>query len=447
MTTAIMTAALAAGATAQTGPWTLDLCMEYAMSHSNGVMKKQREAETLKDDCRGAVAAFFPSVGASVSGQYNWGRGVDPETNTYSTVTTFNNSYSLYASMTLFDGGQTVNRLRQAKVARQRGMSALQKERDDRALAVMQAFIDAVYYHECVSLAESKLEESRQTLQLVRTQEDVGVKGLPDVAQIEAQVAEDSYNLTHNRNLFGTAMLTLKDEMNYPAADTLVLDTLEQGRRESGAAGGMTDSADEIFAAAVDSNPGAAIAKLDVRTSRIEHSIAKGYLMPTLSIEAGIGTSYYRNLTSGGDTQSFRGQLRDNLGEYIAATLSIPLFDNLTRINTVRKARNDRMIAELDRDETLRKLQTDIRQAVMDRDGYYKEVAQIEAKTQADSVAYRMAKRKFEEGLLNAIDLQTSANTLLQSRVTLLQKRLLLTMKERLVGYYKSGSLFSNYEL
>ena len=48
---------------------------------------------------------------------------------------------------------------------------------------------------------------------------------MADVAQMEAQQATDAYNLTHQRNLYETAMLTLKQTMNYPVADTLVLDT------------------------------------------------------------------------------------------------------------------------------------------------------------------------------------------------------------------------------
>lgn len=199
--------------------------------------------------------------------------------------------------------------------------------------------------------------------------------------------------------------------------------------------------ADAVFAAARETNPEAAIAQMGVSSSRLQHSIAKGALLPTLSLSAGIMTSYYRNLTHDTMTESFGSQLRNNLGEYVSATLSIPLFDNLSRIMNVRRARNARAIAEPERDETLRRLQTDIRRAVIDRDGYYKEVEQMERKTEADSVAYCLASRKFEEGMLNAIDLQTSANTLLQSRITLLQKRLLLTIKERMLRYYKSGKL------
>ncbi len=79
----------------------------------------------------------------------------------------------------------------------------------------------------------------------------------------------------------------------------------------------------------------------------------------------------------------------------------------------------------------------------MDRNGYAKEVVQMISKEDADAWAYHITQRKFEEGLMNAIDLQTSANTLLQSRISLLQKRMLYIMKDRLVTYYKGNGLIT----
>ena len=42
-----------------------------------------------------------------MQGQYAWGRNIDPETNTYNNVTTFNNYYQLYAELNVFDGFAT----------------------------------------------------------------------------------------------------------------------------------------------------------------------------------------------------------------------------------------------------------------------------------------------------------------------------------------------------
>ena len=96
--------------------WSMEECMAYAADHSPEVEQVRWDLATAKANQSEAIADFFPSVSAQVGGQYNWGRNIDPESNTYNNVTTFNNGYGLYASLTIFDGGQTFNRYKQARV-------------------------------------------------------------------------------------------------------------------------------------------------------------------------------------------------------------------------------------------------------------------------------------------------------------------------------------------
>lgn len=424
---------------AQGEVWTMDKCMKYAIAHSTAVQKKCYEAANYKEDYHTAVSAFFPKVGAEISGQYNWGRNIDPSTNTYNTVTTFNNYYNLYTSVYLFQGGQIINQLRRARLNRQLGENEIQKARDEKAVEVMQAFVDAAYYRGCIALATDKLADSRQLLKKASRQEELGMKGKPDVAQVRAQVAEDDYNLTHQQNLFDTALLTLKSAMNYPSTDSLVLDTLMQQFVPEF----RLENQEDIVHSACELNPSVKSAEYNVLRAKYEYQINKGKLLPSLSLSAGIATNYYKNF-SGSDTAiPFKTQFKNNRGEYVGATLSIPIFNGSVR-NEARKARNTVQIAMLDKDETLRKLRTEVQQAVMDRNGYVKEIVQMEEKVQADSLAYHAAHRKFEEGMMNAIDLHTTANALLQSRILLLQKRMLYVMKDRLVDYYKGDSLIKN---
>jgi outer membrane efflux protein len=67
-------------------------------------------------------------------------------------------------------------------------------------------------------------------------------------------------------------------------------------------------------------------------------------------------------------------------------------------------------------------------------------------KVAADSMAYRVTLRKYEEGLSSAIDLQTAANTLIEARANLLQKQLSYEIKRRLVAYYNQGELICEDE-
>ncbi|MCD8387237.1 MAG: TolC family protein [Bacteroidales bacterium] len=419
--------------------WTMEQCMAYAVEHSTAVRTTRLEAKTAKQEQAAAMAEFFPSVAAQTAGQYSWGRNIDPETNTYNNVTTFGNSYGLYASVTLFDGGRTINRWKQAKVTRQAALNSVQRQSDDKAIEVMMAFVDVVYYNGAVKISQEKLETSRAMQHLTEVQEELGIKGLPDVATAKSQTAADEYTLVHNQNLYNQALLTLATAMNLPTAEPLQADTALQAiMPEIG-----IDNPAEIYAYAIHNDPTAIDAKYAVEKQKLAYRISQGELWPTISLEGGVSTSYYKTLNSEYEAPSFGSQFKNNRGEYIYASLRIPLFSNLSSISSIKRSRNQLEAAKLQQEETLRKLYNDIAQAVMDRDGFAMEIASLSNKADADALAYILNSRKYAEGLLSLIDLQLSANTLYQSRLDLLQRRMLYVLKDKLVNYYKGIPLIN----
>lgn len=430
----IAIAALSTAAFAQR-PWTMEQCMAYAADHSSTVVQARWDVATATANRDEAFADFFPSVSAQVATQFNWGRNIDPETNTYNDVTTFNNGYGLYASLTLFDGGQTLNRYRQARAEKERSVNAVEMRRDDSAIAAMAAYADAVYYQSSIKIAQDKLEQSRAMLNLTRLQEELGMKGHPDVAQAEATVADDNYNLVHQQSLHAQSMLTLRTAMNLPPEESLELDTTAAAPHTAF----HGDDAESIYASALTGNPKAVDAAMNVKASKYAYKTAVGYMMPTLSINAGISTSYYKTITGGYTAPGFGDQFRNNRGEYVSATLSIPIFSGLSRLSAKKRAKYALEIAKEQLNDQRRRLHDEISAAVMDRDGYAMEIISMEAKVEADAEAYRLNMRKYEEGLLSLIDLQLSANTYYSSRVSLLQKQMLYILKDKLVEYYKGN--------
>ena len=99
-------------------PMTLRDCMAYAISNSTKMRIQQAETGDAQIARRSAILrAFTPGISASTYAYYNFGRSIDPETNTYVTETSFHNGYSLSAGMTLFDGFSAVNNLKISKTA------------------------------------------------------------------------------------------------------------------------------------------------------------------------------------------------------------------------------------------------------------------------------------------------------------------------------------------
>lgn len=432
----------AAGASAQS--WSLDDCMRYAVEHATEVKREVVNARQRKQDYQHAVAGFLPTVTGGVQGQYAWGRNIDPETNTYNNVTTFNNYYQLYAELNVFDGFATINALKQAKLSRDYSATAMQKIQDDRAIDVMQKYVDAAYAEASIRIASEKLNESKRMLAKMKRLYELGEKGRPDVVQMESQVAEDEYNLTHQENVAKQSLLALKSAMNFPVDEELkILIKEEQNLKLTSDNKEVSESGvnyETIYQGFQNISPDLKSAEYEVERARYDYKIAKGRLLPSLSLGGGISTNYYKNLSQKGQYDGFASQFRNNQGEYLALTLSIPIY-NSDRWHSVKKARNDWQLAQVNLEETRRKLHDQIAQAVMDAEGYAKELHQMQKKVASDSLAYHMSSRKFEEGMLSTFDLHTAAQTLLESRIKELQMQMLLIIKQRLVAYYQGENL------
>ena len=438
------------GASAQS--WSLDDCMKYAVEHATEVKREVVNARQRKQDYQHAVAGFLPTISGGVQGQYAWGRNIDPETNTYNNVTTFNNYYQLYAELNVFDGFATINALKQAKLSRDYSATAMQKIQDDRAIDVMQKYVDAAYAEASIQIASEKLNESKRMLAKMQRLYELGEKGRPDVVQMESQVAEDEYNLTHQENVAKQSLLALKSAMNFPVDEELKIQINEEQKIQINGEQNLKLNAENeaipefginyetVYQGFLNISPDLKSAEYEVERARYDYKIAKGRLLPSLSLGGGISTNYYKNLSQKGQYDGFASQFRNNRGEYLALTLSIPIY-NSDRWHSVKKARNDWQLAQVNLEETRRKLHDQIAQAVMDAEGYAKELHQMQKKVVSDSLAYHMSSRKFEEGMLSTFDLHTAAQTLLESRIKELQMQMLLIIKQRLVAYYQGENL------
>ena len=432
--------------------WTVWQCMQYAVEHNHEVKRAALELDSYKAQQTGALGRFLPSVGVSTGVQYNFGRAINPETNGYTDVSTFYNGYSLQASLPVFDGFSRVHALRAAKASTLMGQSALRQQQDETALSVLQAFVDVTYYERMVEMAREKVEETSLLLRQTRLMEEVGRKSPSDVAQVESQKAEADYELTRQQNLYGSALLELKKVMAFPMEKSLTpaASPKERGVNSSTIENTSSKSNHSLLPAegyggasfARDGECGGeAVARYQMEIAKHEWRQARAAFYPSLSLSTGLNTTYYHTLHSDGG-ETFSKQLKNNMGEYVGVTLSIPLFNRLQTITSVRRAKNNYRIARENYEQKRLELEKQYREAWQDWQGYLMQTEQMAKKVEADSIAYQLTRRQFEEGLSTAIDLRTTSAQLLKSRATLLQCQLMAMVKEQLTRYYKGEKIW-----
>ena len=404
-------------------------CMEYAISNSTKMRIQQAAVGDAQIDRRDAALALFtPQISANTYAYYNFGRSIDPQTNTYFNTTSFHNNYGVSAGYDLFDGFKAVNNYKISKTGLLIADSQEKQVEADICLAVMEAYYNVVYYKRLVDVYEEQVSVAEQALVKASRQEELGQKGHADVVQMEADLADRQYDLTNTRNMYESQRMTLADLMFWPLDEELVIDTsMPVWQAEQGVA-------DEAVSFALEHNPAVKIASMQELNAKRELNTAKWQTLPSLGLYAGWSTSYYTY--QGSQTAPFQAQFKNNGGEYVEVSLSIPIWNRMSKHSTISRKQHALEKASATLDQTLRDVESEVRRAVQDRDGAATAYRQAQRKAEVQEEAYTLNLKKLEQGLISPLEFQTANNNYLKAQADEMNSLFKYLIKQAVVRYY-----------
>lgn len=411
-------------------------CMRYAVEHSTKMRIQQADNRDAQIDRRNAILnAFTPEINGNTYAYYNFGRSIDPETNTYSLTTSFHNGYSLSAGIVLFNGFQAVNNLKITRTAQEMGFTKKQQLEDQICLATMEAYCNVLYYTELEEALQGQVATAEKSLQLALRQEELGQKSHADVVQMQSDLAERQYQLTTCRNNLNNAIITLKDVMFWPIEEPLKIDgSIAQ---QSLLVTAPVD-AQIMVAQAQHTMPSVLLAEGTMKNAQLALKTAKWQLLPSLALYGGWSSSYftYPGRTDYVPTPYF-DQIKNNRGEYVQLSLNIPIYDRLSSHSNIAKRKNAYDRAQADYDQALRDVEAEVLRAVADRDGAADALKQAETRAALQEEAFSLNGKRFEQGLISSIEYQTASNNYLNALAEQLNARLQYFIKNSVVNYYK----------
>ena len=434
---------------------TMDLkaCMRYAVEHSTKIRIQVADIRDAQLDRRNAILnAFTPEVSGSTYAYYNFGRSIDPETNTYSLTTSFHNGYSLSGGIVLFNGFQAVNNMRITKTAQEMGFTKEQQLEDQICLATMEAYCNVLYYTEMEKALRAQVVTQEKALQLVSKQESLGQKSHADVVQVQSDLVERQYQLTNCSNRLNDAMITLKDVMFWPieeplkidanlaSIDSLALPSMSH-RTTTGESvsvdGGTRNDIEAFINQAKQWLPEVALAEGTMKNAKRALKTARWQLLPSLSLYGGWSSSYFTYPGKEGYVPTpYFDQIKNNRGEYVQLSVSIPIYDRLSKLTNISKRKNayDRAVA--DYEQALQTVEAEVRRAIADRDGSADALRQAATRADLQSEAFELNTKRFEQGLISSIEYQTASNNYLNALAEHLNARLQYFIKNSVVNYY-----------
>lgn len=422
--------------------WSLKDCIEYSLEHNIQLKMEKLSLETSEINVKSAKAALFPSLSFSTSqnGRYqpyfedggssfvtsdgSGGSRVSSSQDHFS----YSGSYGINARVTLFNGGQNINNIKQQKVARNIAKLSVKERENSLKEEIAKLFVQILYSTEAVEVSYATLMAAKENLKQGEAKYEVGKIAHSEVVQLQAQVNNAEYQLVNSRAQLAQFKLQLKqlleitDERDImiatpDAADALALTPLA--------------TVNEAYSAALACRPEIESSKLSVENSTIAIKIAQAGYYPTMSLNAGAGTS-----NNDSNDNSFGHQMKYNLNGSVGLSLSIPIYDNRNTKSNIQKAKIQKTNSQLQEQSALKELYSTVESLWLDANSAQKKFISARSNVESAQASYDLVNEQFNVGLKNATDLLTERSNLLAAQQELLQAKYTAILNLQLLKFY-----------
>lgn len=432
-------AATAAGAQTEQAAqgWSLRQCISYALEHNITVKQQDVTKQQRETDLNTAKNSRLPDLNGSASQNWSFGRGLTSE-NTYSDTNTSSTSFSLGTSVPLFSGLKIPRTIELNKLNLEAATADMEKARNDISVQVAQAYVQILYDLEMRDVAQRQISiDSMQVARLKEMYRNGKASGV-DVAQQEATLAQSRLTYTQADNDYRLALLALTQLLELPSPEGFAIIRPDAGGIDP-SAGAVSPSPDEIYQEAITFKPEIKAELYRLKSTEMNIKIAQSAMLPTLSLNAGIGSNYYK--TSGFKAESFGRQMRNNFSQYIGLSLNVPIFNRFATRNSIRSAKLERETQQLQLDNVRKNLYKEIQQA------YYNTIAarakyesSMEA-SRSNKAAFDLMSAKYEYGKANITEFNEAKNNWLKAESDLVIAKYEYVYDTSLIDFYRGKEL------
>ena len=418
--------------------WDLNKCIQYTLENNNSLKNAEINKKLQRIHLSQTRINLLPQIGAGLGVKESFGRSVNPATNTYADVNNLENTYGIDASMTIFSGFAKLNRIAFEKYNLKVEDNRLEQQKNLVTYNVIDAYFNLLLHQGVYSLQQENLKLMQEQYTSIKKYIKVGRKAESDIYEFDAKLATDSFLLVQQTGAMDKALLQLKATMNFPIGDSLMVDTVLFS---------VNPLIDTIQSGFLTETAMKQLPKLKVTENQLFAAMkyvaqVRGAFSPSIEMYAGWNTSYYK--TSGVGALPLNEQLKNNAGQYVGLSLKIPIFDRLSRINTLRSAKLEYKKAENNHLENLAYIEMEINAAYIDWQTAKNEYFAAEKQLEKSEVAFLTAEKKFGIGQINVIEFYIQKNELLRAKTELLRTNLQLALKEKYVQFLLSGKWESN---
>jgi outer membrane protein TolC len=346
----------------------------------------------------------LPQIVATLSGQRSESGGQTGNQNPW--LTRYGPAVTL--SYLLFDFGAGDSRVQAAEY--QALAAALTQNRvlQDVVFQVEQAYFRVLGTDQLIQANELFLKSVSTSLDATQRRREGGLATVADVYRAETQVAQGRLNLTRSRGELEKARGALASAVGLAVNATLKVQTLESAPRIQE----ITESLNEILKRAKLNRPDLVAAEAQARSARAQADAAAKSTLPSITIEATSGRTFYNTDRPFTESNS------------VLLNLRIPIFTGFNHTYTVSQAEARAAQAEASRDILYRQTELEVWQSYYDVQTAAGGISSTEVQLRAAQQTAEATLARYQSGFGSLLDLITAQVEEANARVLRIQSYL-----------------------
>jgi outer membrane protein len=451
--------------------WDLKQCVEYALANNISIKQSEVQEQLAGIQVKQNKLSQYPSLNFSGGTSYSSGRNQDPTTFSLITEGFVSANMQLQSSAQIFNFFSRRNTILASEWQLMANKASTEKLRNDIALAVANAYLQALLAGEQEKIAAVQLEQTK--FQLNNTRKLVDAGSLPELnaAELEAQLARDSASYVTAKGNTIQAILSLKAFMTIDAAQPFDIAAPPVELIPVEKIGDLQP--ESVYALALANLPQQRVNDYNLKAAQYNATAARASMLPTLSGFGSLSSAFNsRAMEINGSSQvnaplgkvnvggtdynvfplqpytvynyskpGFFDQMNQYFRQAIGLSLSVPIFNGgSARVGWERSKLSVKNI-ELQKTADNQKLKQDIYQAYNAAIVALEKFNASKKTVETSQRSFDFAQKRYAVGMLTTLDLITNQNNLFRAKLEYVLNQFDYVFKMKVLEFYKGQGL------
>tara|TARA_B100000003_G_C10926822_1_gene369485 strand:+ start:195 stop:1637 length:1443 start_codon:yes stop_codon:yes gene_type:complete len=453
----------------------LEQCIEIALENNLQLKRSIINEQLQKVGYNQSLLQQAPTLNVFSNYGNNYGRSIDPTTNTFISNNSNFSGISASSNMNLFSGFSVRNNIKRSKVLLEKSVFDLENTKNNVMLSVVRAYLNVLLNTDRLDNARFQLQSTQEQLNRTNKLVDAGSIAITNKLNLEAQLAGDELALIQQENNYRLTILQLKQ--------LLLLETQKEIKIikpvvELSPSTVIDSNPNEIFNLAVSLLPEIKSAEKNAQSSLYDLRISRSGRYPSISVSSNFSSNYSSfanrerefydgfsmqpttigfltnnpletvsslslvpNVVGSDKDFTILEQWKDYLSKSLSFSISIPIFNRYQTSANIKRAKLNKEIADIGVIEARNQVRQTIETSFNDALAASKSYSASQKQVRALEESFRIIKSQYNLGSVNYTEYQISNNNLVRATNDLLSSKYDYIFKLKVLDFYQGKKL------